>query len=48
MECFKLFDNSGRGHVTLADLKEALRGLIGFEYKSSEEAYLLFKRFDRD
>ena len=48
MECFKLFDRSGSGFLTLSDLKDTLLNLLGHEYKSNEETYLLFKRFDRD
>ena len=48
MECFKIFDRTSRGFVTLSDLKDSLKYLLGYEYKSTEEAYLLFKRFDKD
>ena len=48
MECFKLFDKTGNGFLTLSDLKDTLLNLLGTEYRSNDEAYLLFKRFDRD
>ena len=48
MECFKLFDKTGKGFLTLADLKETLIQLLSYDYKSTEETYLMFKRFDRD
>ena len=50
MECFKLFDQTSRGYLTLSDLKDTLRQLLGHEFTGaqSEETYLLFKHYDKD